>query len=392
MLDRLINHNPDIKKLRDENYEVEIVGNFLLMYSIPYLNAKKEVVKGTLVSNVSIANNNIAPPKSHVVYFIGEEPCNVDGSVMKQLINNSKDKDLGNGINVNHLFSHKPNIPYQSHFDKMTQYIKILSAPAQHYDPQVTAQTGKVIEVMESNSVLNYSDTNSSRAEVDVINQKLSGLKIGIIGLGGTGSYILDFVAKTLVGEIHLFDGDKFLQHNAFRTPGAPSTEELSESIMKVDYLKRIYSKMHKNIISHGLYINESNLGLLNELDFIFVCIDKSAIKKMIFEKLEVLDISFIDTGIGVKRFEDSLLGMIRTTTSAKNKRNHMWEGRVPFADEENDDYSSNIQIAELNALNAVFAIIKWKKLYGFFNDLGTEYDSNYSINLNQLVNNESST
>ncbi|WP_318271316.1 ThiF family adenylyltransferase [Sphingobacterium cellulitidis] len=46
---------------------------------------------------------------------------------------------------------------------------------------------------------------------------KLERQKIAIIGLGGTGAYILDMVAKTPVKEIHLFDGDSFDQHNAFR-------------------------------------------------------------------------------------------------------------------------------------------------------------------------------
>ena len=71
----------------------------------------------------------------------------------------------------------------------------------------------------------------------------MSGLKIGIIGLGGTGSYILDFIAKTYVGEIHLYDSDKVLQHNAFRAPGAPSLQKLNEPVLKVDYLYNIYSK-----------------------------------------------------------------------------------------------------------------------------------------------------
>jgi hypothetical protein len=41
--------------------------------------------------------------------------------------------------------------------------------------------------------------------------KKLELGKIAIIGLGGTGSYVLDLAAKTPVKEIHLFDGDKFL-------------------------------------------------------------------------------------------------------------------------------------------------------------------------------------
>ncbi len=389
---KLINHSLDIKKLRDQGYEVEIIGNYLLVHSIPYLNASKKVVKGTLVTNVSIANNQVTRPNNHVIHFAGEFPCNIDGTIITQIQHVSNTVNLAEGIVVNHSFSNKPVQGYLDYFEKVTQYIKIISAPAKHIDSGVTAKTYKVIESLEQDSVLNYSDTNSSKAEIDGINQKLSGLKIGIIGVGGTGSYILDFVAKTLVGEIHLFDGDKFLQHNAFRAPSAPSLKELNESIPKVKYYSRIYSKMHKHIIPHELYINERNLGLLNGLDFVFICIDKSEVKKLIFHKLESLKISFIDTGIGIKRVDDSLIGMVRTTTSTEDKRNHVWEGRVSFANEEDEDYSTNIQIAEINALNAVFAVMKWKKLYGFLNDLENERDSTYSINVNHIENNDSST
>ena len=36
----------------------------------------------------------------------------------------------------------------------------------------------------------------------------------------------------------------------------------------------------------------------------------------------------------------------------------------------EDDEYATNIQIADLNALNALMAVIKWKKLSGFYQDL----------------------
>lgn len=386
---QVINHSSDIKKLRDYGYEVEVIGNYLLMYSVPYLNAKKEVVKGTLVSNVSIANNQVAKPNTHVIHFAGEFPCNIDGSIIHQLQHSSLTMNLTDRIVVNHSFSNKPVNGYQNYYDKMVRYAEIISAPAKHIDPDVTAQTYKAIEFLNEASVLNYSDTNSSKAEIDVINQKLSGLKIGIIGLGGTGSYILDFIAKTYVGEIHLYDGDKFLQHNAFRAPGAPSVKELNRTVLKVDYFFGIYSKMHKNIVTHGLFINETNVGLLKDLDFVFVCIDKSEIKELIFKKLEDEGVDFIDTGIGVERVDDSLIGLIRTTTSTKSKRDHIWNGCVSFADEENDEYASNIQIAPLNCLNATFAVIKFYKRYGVLNDLENEHQSVYSINVNQLVSDE---
>lgn len=384
MLLKQTNHSLGIKELCNDDYEVEIVGNFLLIHSVPYLNAKKELVYGTLVSNVSTPK-----PNTHVVYFIGETPCSIDGSPMSQLINNSKRQDLGSGIIIDHLFSHKPNPMYPTYYEKMVTYVKILCGQAQHYFPDATAKTGRVIEQKHKDSVLHYSDTNSSRAEIDAVNEKLSGLKIGIIGLGGTGSYILDKVAKTLVGEIHLFDGDKFKQHNAFRAPGATTKERIDLNDFKVDYFSEVYSQLHKNIIPHSVYINETNLGLLNKLDFVFIAIDVGEIKKMIFKKIEDLNIPFIDCGLGIEREENELMGIVRTTLSTPAKRDHVYNGLVSFSKGKDDDYKTNIQIADLNDLNAVFAVIKWKKYYGFFNDQRLEHDSNYSVNVNTIFNNE---
>ncbi|MEE1899561.1 ThiF family adenylyltransferase [Flavobacterium rakeshii] len=392
MSHKLIDHSPDIKKLRNEGYEVEIIGNYLLIHSIPYLNSEKMQALGTLVTNVSIANNSVVKPNTHVIHFKGEFPCNIDGKIIDQLKHASNKKILTEGVVVDYSFSNKPATGYSDYYHKVTQYVKIISAPARYFDKNVTAQTYKKIQVDEEHSVLNYSDTNSSKAEIDFVNQKLKELKIGVIGLGGTGSYILDLVAKTLVREIHLFDGDDFLQHNAFRAPGAPSQEDLQEAISKVEYFKRIYSKMHNQITTHELFLNEANVGLLKGLDFVFVCIDKSEVKKCIFKKLEDLNIPFIDTGIGVSRVEDSLLGMVRTTTSLNGNRSHVWNGRISFAEDEDGDYSSNIQIAEINSLNAALAVIKWKKLFGFYNDLEGELHSTYSINVNHLQNNDSPT
>jgi tRNA A37 threonylcarbamoyladenosine dehydratase len=99
-------------------------------------------------------------------------------------------------------------------------------------------------EVMSNTNVFNYPDTNSSRAGIEFLNRKFENQKIAIIGLGGTGSYILDQVAKTPVKEIHIFDADVFQLHNAFRSPGAVSSEKLEaeNGIMKVDYYYGIYS------------------------------------------------------------------------------------------------------------------------------------------------------
>jgi hypothetical protein len=60
---------------------------------------------------------------------------------------------------------------------------------------------------------------------------------------------------KTAVSEIHVFDGDVVLQHNAFRAPGAPTLSQLQAKPQKVNHLFELYSNMHSGrpVISLGL-------------------------------------------------------------------------------------------------------------------------------------------
>ena len=137
----------------------------------------------------------------------------------------SATQQLAENLVIQHSFSNKPAGGYADYYEKMTRYIEIISSAARALDSRVDARTFKPIESSESDSVFHYFDTASSRAGIMGISAKLAPLRIAIVGLGGTGSYVLDLVAKTCVREIHLFDDDLYLQHNAFRAPGAASLE-----------------------------------------------------------------------------------------------------------------------------------------------------------------------
>jgi len=239
----------------------------------------------------------------------------------------------------------------------------------------------------EDDSVFNYLDTAATKAGIVAANRKLEGPKIAIVGAGGTGGYVLDFVAKTPVAEIHLFDHDVFLNHNAFRCPGAPSLDDLSKKQMKVDYLAALYSRMRKGIIPHNYFIDELTIEQLKEMSFVFICIDKGTGKRLIVERLQEWGMPFIDVGMGIQLGEDNTLGGIVTlTTSTANKQDHV-RSRTAFSDgEAANEYSQNVQISELNALNAALAVIKWKKICGYFDDVTKEHYCAYTIRSNQLI------
>ncbi|MBP0019400.1 MAG: ThiF family adenylyltransferase [Cyanobacteria bacterium SBLK] len=386
MSPKLINHSPDLKRLREEGYSVEIRGGLLLLNEIPYVNAQKQVKTGILISELDLAGNVTRKPKSHIAYFNGECPCKADGLPIHQILNRSVNQDLGNGIMAKHLLSNKPEKGYTDYYHKMSTYANIISAQARVLKPGISARIFPVPHE-EEESVFAYIDTASSRAGIGMLVERLASEKIGIIGLGGTGSYVLDFVAKTPVQDIHLFDRDKFLQHNAFRAPGAPSIDELRNYSSKVDYLKSIYSKMHCNIHSHAVAIDANNLNLLEGLTFVFVCIDSGLVKHQIFQKLEELDVPFIDVGMGLELVDGSLGGILRVTTSTPDKREHVY-GRISFEAGGDDNlYATNIQVVELNAKNAASAVIKWKQIRGFYRDLEKEHHCTYTTDGNTITN-----
>ena len=386
-----LSRSPDLKRLRDEGYFVQVRGGFLLMRDVPYVDSTQQVRRGTLISALNLAGEVAQKPDTHIVYFDGAFPCDVEGKEIPQIRHQSGEMKLGNGLVANHSFSNKPPDGYADYYHKMSTYAAILAGPANVLKPGSHPQTFAAPVEDDEQSMFNYTETASDRAGIGVLTERLKGERLLILGVGGTGSYVLDLVAKTPVAEIRLIDGDEFLQHNAFRAPGAPSLEELRQIQKKVDYLKAIYSKMHRGITAHAVAIDAGNLSLLDGITFAFICIDGGDQKRLVIERLEAANVPFVDVGMGLELADESLGGILRVTSSTPDKRDHV-RGRVSLArDPEADVYATNIQVADLNALNAALAVIKWKKIRGFYRDLEKEHNCTYTTDGNLLINSDQS-
>jgi len=282
---QLINRSPDLRALQDDGYEVEILSGHLVVRNVPYVDAIKQVRRGILVSVLDLAGDVTTKPGTHVAMFAGAHPCDSDGNELKKIKHSSSQQSICDGLNADHSFSSKPAGGYKDYYEKMTTYVAILSSHAQLIDPSATAQTRRVIATDDPDTVFNYLDTASSRAGISALSSKLELDKLAIVGLGGTGAYVLDQVAKTPVGEIHLYDGDDLFQHNAFRYPGAATLEELIAVPKKVAYLAGRYAPMRKNIVPHPVFIDETNVTELDDMDFVFICVDRGDVKKPIVER-----------------------------------------------------------------------------------------------------------
>jgi hypothetical protein len=131
-----------------------------------------------------------------------------------------------------------------------------------------------------------------------------------------TGSYILDQVAKTPVGEIHLFDGDIFGSHNAFRAPGATSLEDINAKKAKTEYFLGMYDPMRRGIFSHPYFLDQSNVAELVGYDFVFLCVDRGAARAILVSYLINNKIAFVDAGMNLQLVAatNSLVGTCRAT------------------------------------------------------------------------------
>jgi len=328
---QLVSRNPDLRQLEEEGYALSIREEPAhLLVKVPYVNAQREVALGTFVSELSLAGEATTTP-NHVVYFVGqtegELPCGQHGLPLYELINQTGRLDLGGGLIASCSFSHKPDPTYSNYHEKMSTYCDMVVAYAQAIDPSATAKLFLPIATEEHESVCRYADSATSRAGIGAAADRLRRVaKVVIVGLGGTGSYILDLVAKTPVGEIHLYDADLFDTHNAFRSPGAATVEELNERPRKVDYYQSKYAAMHRHVIAHPFHVDETNVEELRGADFVFISIEGNSSKKYVLERLQEFGVAFIDVGMGIYQTGDSLGGIVRTTTSVPGHTGHVWE------------------------------------------------------------------
>src|SRR5262249_60842263 len=122
------------------------------------------------------------------------------------------------------------------------------------------------------------------------------------------------------------------------------------------------------------------NLALLDATRFAFLCFNDALAKVKLIEYFEAREVPFIDVGVQVLKKERGLTGSLRVTTSTPQKRDH-FRRQVPLdANQVPNEYDQNIQIADINPLNAALPVIRWKRLMGFYVDQQGEPQSRHTI------------
>ena len=369
MFQKLVSHNDDIRRLVEKGYAVAFDSGYLIIRDIPYLDSSKQLQIGAIVTKLVFVDKERVTQDDHQVFFAGGVPHNLDGTPVPNLAGGPTPLALSEAskdVVVQRSFSNKPRATgkFQDFSEKIESYVGIISGPAIELH-DANPYTFRIVETV-SGSVFKFHDPLTSRAEIPYLFAKFANTVVSLIGVGGTGSYVLDFLVKTPVREIRAFDFDVFQVHYAFRSPGRLEEAELGKT--KAEVYRNRYNNFRNGITGERKFIDSSCGDDFNGVTFAFVCVDKGSSRAGIFDLLISKGIPFIDVGMGLNRKDDALNGMLRTTYySAEHGQKVRDKGLAEVAHNPNDIYRTNIQIGELNALNACLAVIRFKQLRGFY-------------------------
>ncbi len=373
MFQKLVSHNEDLQLLVAKGYAVAFdEANYLVVRDIPYLGAAGDLQWGAIVAKLVFIDEVHVQQDDHQIFFAGSVPHQIDGAPIANLGGGARSLALSENsrdIVVERTFSNKPRETgrFTDFFEKIENYVAIISGPAMEAH-DVHPYTARIAPSGTETSVFKFRDTMTSRAEITDLSALFKDDVVAVIGLGGTGAYVLDFLVKTPVREIRGFDLDPFHVHNAFRSPGRLDPQEFGRPKAEV------YRGRYKNF-RHGLQLEPKFLGAdsaadLDGVTFAFVCVDKGSSRAALFDLLIRKGIAFIDVGMGLKRKDSALNGMVRVTfVDADDPENIRASGLAEMYDPPDNLYKTNIQIGELNALNASLAVVRFKQLRGFYSE-----------------------
>lgn len=365
--------NPFIQDLEEQGYQLDFVRGYFVIYGLPYLDKAGSLRYGDWISPVDLTEGGaLDPPGNHQAWFSGDKPHDQNGRELS-IGTRAHRLEVTTGLVADFSFSFKllengQMRKYRSFEEKVQTYLQAITAPAIAAYPESTPLRGIEIQAAAQNSPLRFPDTSSAKYNLNDISSLLRTKKVAIVGLGGTGSYILDLLARTHLERIALFDDDKVHVHTMFRMPGF-----IQGAIgkPKVEALARQYANWHSGIEPVDERITQENLDRLIEFDFVFVSVDDGPARRLIVDWLSSKSVPFIDCGMGLNRSVVGLNGIVRITGVDRTAYDRTIDtAYLPTEIAKEDEYRRQAQIAELNALNAALAVIRFKQHFRMYDRL----------------------
>ena len=285
------------------------------MRGIPYIAADRRIQFADIVTNLDItgaAGEEVTTqPSDHTVWWTGGTPHTAGGDSREDYLSCGKwvqGRDIGEEITVYMQWSRKPKAgsrarAYKDYREKIETYVAEVGGQAEGMRPGVleAARKGRNLTVNYS-SRFAYIDTNAYRNGTKGIESRIEEEVVAVIGVGGTGSYLVDVLAKTNVKELHLFDDDVMRIHNAFRVAGAARVGELGGQKSKIKWHAERYGEVRKEGLHlHPMKLNDENIDALRGYTTAFIAVDDLAVRRTIQRACTAMGILHVSVGIGLE-------------------------------------------------------------------------------------------
>ena len=208
--------------------------------------------------------------------------------------------------------------------------------------------------------------------------------RVAIVGLGGVGAWIADFVVKAGPREVHGWDYDCIESKNILRMPGG-----LDPNVWigkpKADWFQETYSLIHTRVHGHNVKVlPEGVREVIKRTTFAFVAVDDADDRMMVCDTLADARIPFVVVGLSPVRKDKRVRVSMRIVTAHVGVSS--WREAIPQVGQAGQDDYGSLDLPDVYSMAAGWAIQSWRKMRGQFWQHKREECLDYSADDQSLI------
>lgn len=134
----------------------------------------------------------------------------------------------------------------------------------------------------------------------------LAAAKVGLVGLGGGGSHVVQQLAHVGVGQFVLLDPDQIDETNLNRLVGG-TLADVDRGALKTDIARRVIEGVNPKATVTAIPADwRGHAAVLRDCDIIIGCVDKYATRSELEVTARRYLVPYLDIGMDVHKLEDS--------------------------------------------------------------------------------------
>ena len=191
----------------------------------------------------------------------------------------------------------------------------------------------------------------------------LASENVAVVGLGGVGAWIADFVAKSDAREVHGWDHDCIEPKNILRMPGALDPGEWIGR-PKAEWLQETYRRIRKGVHGHKVKVGADNVqDVLVGTTFAFVAVDHAEDRMMLCNSLASAGVPFVVAGLSLSRQDKRVRVAMRVVTGHLGLPS--WRQAIPQVGQSGQDDYGSLDMPDVYSIAAGWAVQSWRKMRG---------------------------